>query len=130
MPRRRGARKLALDILYEHELTETPIEETLARHLAAPGFEFAAALVRSVLQHQEELDKLIGGYAEQWSIDRMPVIDRNLLRMGACEILYIEDVPAAVTINEAVELAKTYSTEDSPRFINGILGHLTTDRGE
>lgn len=72
----------------------------------------------------DEIDALISKYAEDWTIDRMPVIDRNLLRLGVFEILYLSDVPAAVTIDEAVELAKRYSTEDSGRFINGVLARI------
>ena len=80
------------------------------------------------MAHRAELDRLIASYAEDWTIERMPVIDRNLLRLGTFELLYLDDVPAAVTINEAVELAKTFSTEDSGRFVNGILGRIASCR--
>jgi N utilization substance protein B len=120
--RRRGARKLALDILYQHELTGTPVVEILNRYRSNPAYEFAEKVVRGVVDHLEELDSLISSHAEEWSIERMPVLDRNLLRMALFEMLHVDDVPSAVAINEAVELAKIYSTEDSSRFINGILG--------
>jgi N utilization substance protein B len=120
--RRRGARKLALDILYQHELTGTPVAEILNRYRSNPAYEFAEAVVMGVADHLDELDGLISSHAEDWSIDRMPVLDRNLLRMALFEMLHLDDVPSAVAINEAVELAKIYSTEDSSRFINGILG--------
>lgn len=122
--RRRGARKIALDVLFERDLSGGSVPEILERYDPAPAHEFAGTLVRGVVGHQAELDALIAGYAEDWTIERMPVVDRNLLRLGAFELLYLDDVPAAVTINEAVELAKTYSTEDSGRFVNGILGRI------
>jgi N utilization substance protein B len=120
--RRRGARKLALDILYQHELTGTPVAEILNRYRSNPAYEFSERVVRGVADHLEELDGLISLHSDEWSIERMPVLDRNLLRMALFEMLYLDDVPRAVAINEAVELAKIYSTEDSSRFINGILG--------
>jgi transcription antitermination protein NusB len=120
--RRRGARKLALDVLYQHELTGTPVAEILNRYRSNPAYEFAETVVSGVVEHRDELDGLISSHAEDWSIERMPVLDRNLLRMALFEMLHLEDVPSAVAINEAVELAKIYSTEDSSRFINGILG--------
>jgi transcription antitermination protein NusB len=122
--RRRGARKIALDVLYERDVTGGSALEILERYDPEPAHEFAGVLVRGVVRHLPELDRLISGYAEDWTIERMPVIDRNLLRLGAFELLHLDDVPAAVTINEAVELAKTFSTEDSGRFVNGILGRI------
>lgn len=124
MARRRGSRRLALDILYERDLTEAPVQDIMSRYVQEPAYEFAALLVEGVQAHRAELDELISSYALDWTIERMPVIDRNLLRLGVYEILYVDDVPPAVTINEAVELAKRYSTEDSSRFINGILGRI------
>jgi N utilization substance protein B len=122
--RRRGARKIALDVLYEHDVSGASTMEILGRYDPEPAHEFAGVLVRGVVQYRPELDRLIASYAEDWTIERMPVIDRNLLRLGTFELLHLDDVPAAVTINEAVELAKTYSTEDSGRFVNGILGRI------
>jgi N utilization substance protein B len=122
--RRRGARKIALDVLYEHDVSGGSVSEILERYDPQPAHEFAGVLVRGVVEHRVELDRLISAYAEDWTIERMPVIDRNLLRLGTFELLHLDDVPPAVTINEAVELAKTYSTEDSGRFINGILGRI------
>jgi transcription antitermination protein NusB len=122
--RRRGARKVALDVLYEHDVSGGAPSEILERYQLDPAHEFAGVLVRGVIEHRPELDRLIASYAEDWTIERMPVIDRNLLRLGTFELLHLDDVPAAVTINEAVELAKTYSTEDSGRFVNGILGRI------
>lgn len=124
MPRRRGSRKIALEVLYEQDLSARPLEDILRRHAGDPSYDFAAGLVRGVLGHQAEIDALLERYAEDWRVERMPVVDRNLLRLGVFELLYLADVPAAVTINEAVELAKRYSTEDSSRFVNGILGRI------
>ena len=104
-----------------------PTGEILQRYSSNPGYRFAAELVNGVLGHSSELDELISGHARDWSIERMPVIDRNLLRMALFEMLYLEDVPAAVAINEAVELAKIYSTDDSSRFVNGLLGSVSAE---
>lgn len=127
MAHRRGSRKLALDVLYEQELRALPTGEVLQRYSGNPGFQFAAELVKGVAEHATELDELISSHAKDWKIDRMPVIDRNLLRMALFEMLYLEDVPAPVAINEAVELAKIYSTEDSSRFVNGLLGTISAE---
>lgn len=124
MPRRRGSRRIALDVLYEHEVSGLPIDEILARYDSDLASEHAEMLVRGVSQHLEELDRRIGELSEDWEVKRMPLIDLSLMRLGAFEILYVSDVPAAVTINEVVELAKTYSTEDSGRFINGLLARI------
>ncbi|HEX2054668.1 MAG TPA: transcription antitermination factor NusB [Actinomycetota bacterium] len=127
MAHRRGSRKLALDVLYEHEVRNLPTGEILQRYTANPGYAFAAELVQGVSGHAGELDEMISRHAKEWSIERMPVIDRNLLRMALFEMLYLEDVPAPVAINEAVELAKIYSTEDSSRFVNGLLGSVSAE---
>lgn len=130
MTRRRGSRKIALDVLYEHEVGGLSAEEVLPRYAKDRAYDFAAELVSGVQAHLAELDALISDYAEDWTIDRMPVIDRNLLRIGLYEILHLPDIPPAVTINEAVELAKSYSTDDSGRFINGILARAAHPREE
>lgn len=127
MPRRRGSRKIALDVLYESDVGGRSPEEILERYSSDPSFEFAASLVKGVSEHLSELDELLSHYSEDWRIDRMPAIDRNLIRLGAFEILYMPDVPVAVTIDEAVELAKRYSTEDSSRFVNGVLARIAED---
>lgn len=127
MASRRGARKLALDILYEHDLREASIASVLDRYSSNPAFEFASSLVLGVAGHLAELDGLIDKHSEEWSTKRMAPIDRNLLRLGMFELLYQGDVPAAVSINEVVELAKIYSTSESSRFINGILGKVARE---
>ncbi|MGH8901236.1 MAG: transcription antitermination factor NusB [Egibacteraceae bacterium] len=120
---RHAARRRALEILYEADLKDQPIPTVLAIHLEGEHSppEFTLALVRGVHRHRPELDALIERYARDWRLERMPVIDRNLLRMGLFEIFHRADVPNAVAIDEAIELAKELSTDDSARFINGVL---------
>jgi transcription antitermination protein NusB len=144
MKERRAARRLALDVLYEAEIRdELPLEAWDVRthdgwvipaaddsDLALPDVtpeaaaEYARKLVEGVQEHQADIDALIARYADHWTIARMPVIDRNLLRIAMFELLWRDDIPVAVAINEAVELAKSLSTDDSGRFINGLLGKI------
>lgn len=126
MSRRRGARRIALEVLYESDLSGSSSESVLSRFADRKSVEFAKELVRGVEQHRKELDDLIGSLSEEWAVDRMPVIDRNVLRLGAYELLHDRDTPRAVVINEAIELAKEYSTKDSGRFINGVLAAIPT----
>lgn len=131
MASRRGSRKLALDILYEHELTGAKVDELLARAQKNPAYPYTEVLVRGVIAHQSELDGTISALAKDWATDRMPVIDLCVMRMAAFEILQGGEVPAAVVIDEAVALAKIYSTEDSGRFVNGVLAAIAgTKKGE
>ena len=90
---------------------------------------YAREIVDGVADHREEIDELIASYAQGWSLDRMPHVDRALLRLSSWEILHNDEVPTAVAIDEAVELAKEYSTEDSGRFVNGVLGRIAQHRG-
>ena len=126
---RHAARKRALDILYEADLIERSLGEVLAKHLEAesPPPDFTVALVRGVHRHRTELDELITEHSHDWKLSRMPVVDRNILRLGLYEIRH-SDVPSAVAIDEAVELAKELSTADSPRFINGLLARVAQDQ--
>lgn len=89
---------------------------------------FTTHLVQTVVEHRLELDQMIGSHAEGWTLERMPVIDRNVLRLGLAELLYVDDVPPKVAIDEAVELAKQLSTDSSPRFVNGILAAVARER--
>ncbi len=91
--------------------------------------DFSVELLRAYLEHDREIDGLIDSYADRWSLQRMPLVDRNLLRLGIAELLYLPEVPPGVTVNEYVELAKVFSTEDSGKFVNGILGRLVRERG-
>lgn len=132
MKERRKARYLALRALYTREITGESLDsliDSLAGELTGSGGlpPFTVELLRQVEGEGERIDGLIQGYANRWSIERMPAIDRSLLRMGIAEILYREDIPPSVTVNECVELAKRFSTEESGKFINGVLGHLIRD---
>lgn len=130
MPARRKARKRALDVLYEADLRDLPAGEVLVayvKRLEQPRPEhlgYAMGLVEGVAAHRDRIDELIGSYAEGWTLDRMPVVDRNLARIAVYELLYVDEIDDAVAITEAVELAKQMSTDDSPRFLNGMLGRI------
>lgn len=126
---RRDARRRALEILYEADLKDRPVPTVLAAHMAAEQqpSEYALTLVRGVHRNAARIDALISSHAKGWTLSRMPVVDRNLLRIGVHEILDVEDVPTAVAINEAVELAKELSTDDSGRFVNGVLARIADE---
>jgi N utilization substance protein B len=130
VPARSKARKRALDLLFEAELRGEPVLELLDQRLVAkpddapPVPEYAAELVRGVQAHRDQIDELLATYAEGWTLDRMPAVDRNVLRIGAYELLWADDVPDGVAISEAVELVKDLSTDGSPSFVNGLLAKL------
>ncbi len=117
-------------MLFEAEVRGEPVLPLLEERSAAkaddgpPVPEYAAELVRGVQAHREQIDELLATYAEGWTLDRMPAVDRNILRIGAYELLWADDVPDGVAINEAVELAKDLSTDGSPAFVNGLLARL------
>ena len=127
MAARTKARKRALDVLFESEMQGLAPGATLARRIAAalpPLSEYTIALVEGVVAHRERIDELLSTYAVGWTLERMPAVDRNLLRIGTYEILYRDDVPDAVAISEAVSLAHELSTDDSPAFVNGLLSRI------
>ena len=127
MPARSKARKRALDVLFEAELRDRPVLDVLAERAEdeiPPLPSYAADLVRGVHAHQERIDQLIAENAQGWALERMPAVDRNVLRIGAYELLWADDVPDAVAISEAVQLAGDLSTEGSPTFVNGLLARL------
>jgi transcription antitermination protein NusB len=125
---RTKARKRALDILHSADVTgRAPVEVLAGEEEPVP--KFARTLVHGVAAHSTEIDAIIGAAADRWTIERMPVVDRNLLRIAIFELLFAGDTPAGVAINEAVELAKLLSTEDSGRFVNGLLGRVARERG-
>lgn len=127
MTARRKARKRALDVLFESELRGDAPGATLGARLERadpPVPPYAVELVEGVLAHRERLDELLTTYSEGWTLERMPGVDRNLLRIGLYELLYREDVPDGVAMSEAVELAEELSTDESPRFVNGLLGRI------
>jgi transcription antitermination protein NusB len=127
MPARSKARKRALDLLYEAELRGEPVLELLdqrAAEASPPVVPYAAQLVRGVQEHRERIDELLAAHAEDWTLDRMPAVDRNILRIGVYELLWADDVPDGVAISEAVQLARSLSTDASPAFVNGLLARL------
>jgi N utilization substance protein B len=124
---RSKARKRALDVLYEAGQRDTaPLDTLRARlHLADPPVpEYAVELVEGVVLHQERIDELLTTYSEGWTLARMPPVDLAVLRIGVYELLWRDDVPDPVVLSEAVELATSLSTDESPRFINGLLARL------
>lgn len=127
MAARSKARKRALDILFEAEMQGVQVSAALARRLASadpPLNEYTVTLVEGIIAHRERIDELLSTYAVGWTLDRMPAVDRNVLRIGVFEIVYRDDVPDAVAINEAVNLVRDLSTDDSPGFVNGLLGRI------
>jgi len=130
MPARRKARKRALDVLYESDLRGLPITDVLSSYLQRlerprpEHIEYSIKLVEGVAEQHARIDELIASYAEGWTLDRMPVVDRNLARIAVYELLFVDEIDDPVAITEAVELAKTLSTDDSPRYLNGVLGRI------
>jgi len=127
VPARSKARKRALDILYESELRGRPRLTTLAERVAAadpPVNPYTVRLVEGVEEHAERIDELLDTYSQGWSLERMAPVDRNILRIGAFELLYADDVPDPVAISEAVRLARQLGGEESPTFVNGLLARL------
>lgn len=124
---RRLARRTALQLLYQIDLTQCSTADALANTavetpLSSVDQEFAHLLVKGVRERLQELDELIARFAKDWTLERMSVVDRNILRLAIFELRYMPDVPTKVSINEAVELAKAFSDEQAAKFINGILG--------
>jgi transcription antitermination protein NusB len=127
MAARSKARKRAVDVLYEAEVRGRDRLELLAERVAdgnPPVPEHAVRLVEGVTAHTARIDELIEAHASGWQLERLPDVDRAILRMAVFELLWADDVPDAVVIDEAVELAKTLSTDDSPAYVNGVLGAI------
>jgi len=136
MSARSKARKRALDVLFESEARGLRPDGTLEDRLEAaragaqpPIADHTVRLVRGVAEHQERIDQLLTTYAEGWSLVRMPAVDRNVLRIGVYEVLYADDVPDAVAVDEAVTMVRDLSTDESPAFVNGVLGAVVRDKG-
>ncbi|MBI4115030.1 MAG: transcription antitermination factor NusB [Candidatus Omnitrophica bacterium] len=129
MRKRTLAREFALQILYKRELNpesdDTFLSSFWETNPAPPEvLEYTEKIVRGTLRHLEEIDHLLSKYAEHWELHRMAVIDRNILRFSTYELLYLEDIPPKVVINEAVNIAKKFSQEESGKFVNGILDKI------
>ena len=131
MAARSKARKRALDVLYESDVRGVAPLATLAERveLAEPPVnDYTIELVEGVHAHRDRIDAILADYAEGWTIARMPDVDRAILRLGVYELLWRDEVPDPVAIDEAVELAKALSTDESPRFVNGVLARVLRDR--
>ena len=126
MGKRRMGREFAVQVLYGIDVSGEEPVGAIARHRSSFDVDsdaagFAQSLIHGVVEHREALDSLIAGASENWRLDRMSAVDRNILRVALYEMIYTSEVPPIVAINEAIEIAKTYGTEASPPFINGIL---------
>jgi len=127
---RHQARERALQILFQYDIHERPglwldvfwKENKSTDEVRA----FAERLVAGVLEKKKELDGLIGKYATNWKVSRMPIVDRNILRVGTYELLWMDEVPAKVTVNEAIELAKSFGDDEASKFVNGLLDQVLT----
>lgn len=129
---RRAARELALNVLYQVDVAKLPAEEALSTaienaRLEAAAAEFAVDLVNGTLRNLQSLDATIERLLVGWETHRQPAVDRNILRMAIYEMLQLDHIPLSVSINEAVDLAKKFSTEESGRFVNGVLGTLARE---
>ncbi|MEU0636787.1 transcription antitermination factor NusB [Streptomyces albidoflavus] len=132
MAARNTARKRAFQILFEADQRSTDVLTVLAdwiRHARSdtrqpPVSEYTMELVEGYAEHERRIDELIVQYAVDWTLDRMPVVDRNILRLGAYELIWVDTTPDAVVLDEAVQLAKEFSTDDSPAFVNGLLARF------
>jgi len=135
MGKRRSSRELALKFLYQSELNEGNVDEQMESFMERNSSKdeidiFMKELVEAVIKHKKEIDEIVQKFSDNWVLDRMTVIDRNILRIGTCELLFNFSTPPKVAINEAVDIAKKYGNEDSPEFINGILDKIYKEIGQ
>ena len=131
MSARGKARKRALDLLYSSELRGESAVDALDRAIAegeGPTNDYTATLIRGVVEHQGRIDELLETYSEGWSLARMPAVDRNVLRIGTYELLWVDDVPGPVAVTEAMNLVRDLSTDESPSFVNGVLGSMVRNK--
>ncbi|GGF35927.1 N utilization substance protein B [Marmoricola endophyticus] len=141
MGARTKARKRALDLLFASEVRGRSAVEALEEEVtqavapkagvdARPVADYTGVLVRGVTEHRERIDELLSTYSREWSLARMPSVDRNVLRLGVFEVLWVDDVPDAVAVSEALGLVRDLSTDESPAFVNGVLGTIVRDKAE
>ncbi len=131
MGARSKARKRALDILFAADMRNQSAREDLERAIGdgeGPTNDYTAVLVLGVVEQAARIDELLAEYSEGWTLDRMPAVDRNVLRLGVWELLYAEDVPDQVAVSEALALVRELSTDESPTFVNGILGAIQRNK--
>lgn len=127
MSSRSKARKAALDLLYESDIRRSSAADLLSKRVTEMEYEareFTKELIDGIELNKRKIDELISTYAQGWDMDRMPVLDRNILRLSIFELLWSKSVPEAVAISEALELATNFSTEDSTKYINGVLSKV------
>lgn len=132
MRKRTKGRECALQVLYQIDITEDSAENLLSafwvnKNIESEVKDFARALVNGVVENMKRIDETITKYASNWKLTRMAVIDRNVLRLATYELLYCEDIPPKVSINEAIDLAKKYGDMDSGKFVNGILDRINKE---
>jgi len=134
MLERTRSRRQALQILYQREITgqsaDTILEERSYNPEDGEPSEFCRELLAGVQEHQTRIDAELSEISEHWTVSRMPLVDRNILRLAVYEILFVEEIPPSVSINEAVEMAKIFGGDDSSKFVNGVLGKLAEQRLE
>lgn len=137
MSARSKARKQALDILFESDIRQSSATDLLQSRMtveegpdARPVRDYAKALVTGVIDHRRKIDELISTYAQGWDMDRLPIVDRNILRIAIYEILWGEDVPDAVAVDEALTMAALLSTEESAGYVHGVLGRISSIKGD
>ena len=130
MSARSKARKRALDLIFAAEARGQQPVDALREATAddRPTNDYTLTLVEGVSEHLDRLDELIRRYARGWTLERMPAVDRNVLRLGIYEVLYVDDVPDAVAVSEALALVRQLSTDESPSFVNGLLGAVVRDK--
>lgn len=131
MSARSKARKRALDVLFAADVRGESATEALDRAIAegeGPTNDYTAVLVRGVTERREHIDELLSSYSEGWTLSRMPAVDRNVLRLGVWELLYADDVPDPVAVSEAMALVRDLSTDESPQFVNGVLGNIQRNK--
>ncbi len=131
MAARSKARKRALDILFASDVRGESALQALETAIAdgeGPTNDYTAVIVRGVVEHRVRIDDLLATYAEGWTLDRMPAVDRNVLRLGLWELLYADDIPDPVAVTEAMALVQDLSTDESPQFVNGVLGNIMRNK--
>lgn len=131
MSARSKARKRALDAIFESEMRGLRLDGTLADRLDVaerPVNDYTVTLVRGVTEQREHIDELIAMHAEGWTLERLPAVDRNVLRLAIFEVLYVDEVPDSVAVSEALDLVRELSTDDSPNFVHGVLGTIARNK--
>jgi len=131
MSARSKARKRALDVLFASDVRDESAAEALDRAISegeGPTNDYTAVLVRGVEEHRTRIDEVLSSYSAGWTLERMPAVDRNVLRLGVWELLYADDVPDPVAVSEATALVTDLSTDESPQFVNGVLANILRNR--